>query len=206
MRSAESSRRAGYRVGYWISRVVAGHVDFVAALELPGFARAAEQFLRLSRKGETYFKALAELDTTAERWVMNVRAHQFEYAYWTSDVELAQTAYRALETDPWIQRFDKGQILGAARARLSLLDHEGFEAASAFEKLFPFIEDLTARNASRRKEEALAWVLLDYGRAEKYCGRTAAARKSWSRGMSLRADAGNIPYQRLIQQELQRIS
>jgi len=206
MRSAESSRRAGNQVGYWISRIVAGHVDFVAFLGLSGFVRAAERFLRLSKKGETHFKACAELDTTAERWVMNVRAHRFEHAYWTTNLELAQTAYLALETDAWIQRFDNGQILGLARARLSLLDRKGSEAAIAFKKLLPFIDGLSTRSASHRKDEALAWVLLDYGNAERSCGRVAAARKIWEAGMGLRADAGNTPYQRLIQRELEQLS
>ena len=181
-------------------------MEFVAVLGLSGFSRAAERFLRLSKKGEIYFKAREELDTTAERWVMNVRAHQFEYAYWAKNRELARTARLALETDPWIQRFENGRILGMARARLLLLDRKGSEAASAFRKLVPFVGGLTARSASYRKEEALAWVLLDYGSAERSCGRVAAARKIWEAGMSLRADAGNTPYQRLIQRELERLS
>jgi hypothetical protein len=83
---------SGFAIGYWISRIVAGHVDFVAALGLSGFNRAAERFLRLSKKGEPHFKARAKLDTTAERWTMNVKAHQFEYAYWTKNLGLARTA------------------------------------------------------------------------------------------------------------------
>jgi hypothetical protein len=201
MRSAQSARRAGNPIGYWISRIVAGHVDLVSALGLPEFSRAAERFRRLVDKGETHFKARAELDTTAERWVMNVRAHRFEYAYWTEDRELAHAACMALETDPWIQRFDNGEILGRARARLALLQGQGSEAADRFEKFVPPIGELPLNSAISRKE-ALAWDLLDYGKAEKSRGRLAAARKIWHAGRDLPTDAGNTPYQRLVQREL----
>lgn len=197
--SAKSAKYSGNTQGYWISRIVCGHVKLMAALG-GDLTPALERFARLIDQGEVVFKKLAETDTTAERWMTNVRAHRFEIAYLKGDAALAADYYRQLETDPWILRFGDEASLNKARARLALLEGDGAEALERLSKVLPRFTEL-ARDEKLRLGEALAWDYYDLARAYELVGNTTMARRVKRVALEdLPADAGNRPWQKMILQ------
>ena len=200
-RSAASARLGGNLLGWWTSRIVCCRVELIGALGSSRFGKAAAKFRRLLDTSEPTFRALADADTTAERWVMNVRAHRFEIAFLTADVEAARDAYLTLVTDPWLQRFEYGETLSAMRGRLALLEGRGADAVRELSAVIPDRRDVESSERTRRRE-ALAADLFDLGRALALAGRAADGRKVWQRALDLPTDAGNKPWQRIIRLEL----
>jgi hypothetical protein len=201
--SANLETAFGNQISASISRCVAGNCGFIAELSIAALMSSpkpkrpeAQAFRRILLKARRTF-AKAAADPVAERWMWNVSAHLFEIAFSLRERDRGQVHFAEMMRSDWARRFDQTHLTYPHQARYEMLAQRWEAAVDQFRRYFESIE-LGPRNY----REALARSALDYGDALVKSERPDDAAEIWRVAMTLPGDAGNRPWQSIIQRRL----
>jgi tetratricopeptide (TPR) repeat protein len=192
-RSTAHAKESGNPVGASISQCLEWEMRFFSD---PG---NAEEFRRILNETRKVFEAEAKVKPDASRWVMNVKAHNFDIAVLTGDIEQAKIWFGELERDPWIcnPKLHSETLDFIRRGRFALAQKRFNDAAENFNK---YLKKEPGRGA--RSEQA-ARVYLDLGRALDGMGEREKAIAAWQEGLKIcEDDCGNRFWKERIRSEL----
>lgn len=162
--------------------------------------QALEEFLQTARVAKEEEDRL-----TAERWVMNCRAHLFEVAFDKKDTELAEQRYLELLSDKWLQKdkTTRDDIIKRYTRRVALLRGDIAAAIAEYERSLPII---SSTNSSDANKEGVARYYLEFANILIDQGEIPKA-KQWLRSGLLTIDhMANRLWKPALQETLDRIS
>ncbi|MGH4017001.1 MAG: hypothetical protein ACRDSL_24365 [Pseudonocardiaceae bacterium] len=193
-RGVDASELAGDRTGAYISQLV--------ALKVRLFRQAVdpEAFRAIVTEALVFFRSDAARKQHAERWVMNCHAYLLDLAVLTDDPDAARTELETLEEDPWVQRFDRSDLVARWRARTALVSGDAARACELFEQRLR--SELTDPPPPR---DELARDLYDYGCALVAHGDVGEARRIWRLGLRCPDNAASWPWKPRIAQKLETL-
>jgi hypothetical protein len=198
-RSATTARKAQNAVSEWISLCLAANVRWIAMVSRRQHGAEAPRFLAVLDEAEPVFRNHVTLDVNAARWIFNVRVHRFRTAFRIGDLALARRMRDEIREDAWARQYELRSIEDIVMdARLLMLERR-FEPAA--DTMLEVARELADR------VEAVSEYYFDAGFAYWEANRTERALEVWEEGLSLRAERGNRPWQRLIDEaKTQRLS
>lgn len=168
----------------------------------------AEHFLMqalavFSEKAQTAPKEDDRL--TAERWVMNCKAHLFEVAFQRGDISLAVDRYEILLSDKWMMKDEntREEIVKRYRPRAALIQGETDLAIAEYEKALPVI---TSPMSSDAHVEAIAQSYLEFARVLVDARQFEKAKLRLRSGLLTSDDMANAIWKPALQEALVALS
>lgn len=131
-------------------------------------------------------------NVNAERWVMNVVAHQFETSYLIADGDRAASCMDLLVGNGWVSRIGGQAHLLPHKARLCSLRGEYLDAISIY-------EDILRDEGGGYRREEIARLLFDAGWSYVCAGNLEEGIVRWNDGLSQSAAGGNAHWFPLLE-------
>lgn len=176
--------------GVAIARCMAANCRFIAQSGTDDF----DKRLRSARK--VFVRRAEEGDPHAQRWIMNVIAHNLEIAVARGDAIAARRWFVELQNDPWIIAFEADtRMMARYSALLAAAEGRTGEAVPLFDALVKGMKDW---------DEQKARYIWHYGKVLLASGDRESAHRIWKSGLDLPDEAGNAPWKERIEHELNR--
>jgi len=209
--SVEAARLAGDLNGELIAENVRLHLAFVfakAAGEETG--QAIDRFERFLESTKVrFFKQMVDGTTegdrlTAERWVMNCRAHLFDMAFERNDRALIEERYDEFSKDVWVQKTDPNRdTLKIRKPRFLYATGRLDEAIAGYRDVLRPIESAGSSDARR---EGYGQYYLEFARILKEAGKTDEAKSVLRSGLNMFDQMANGQWKPLLRQVLADLS
>ncbi|RLD46283.1 MAG: hypothetical protein DRI88_07775 [Bacteroidetes bacterium] len=190
IKSIEHAQKSNNVVSEWITRCVKDRFAFISGI------KTIDDFEATLDQAHEIFKEHQSVNHVAKRWMMVVKNHKFEVAFYRKDEKMLTRYYNYLRTNEWNKAYNVTMEL--FKAQLALVKGRYDDAVHSYNQ---YLNEFTWEQII--KEESAAEYYHELGLAYYYKSDLQKARSAWKKGLKLNNQPGNHIFKERIRNRLQ---